>query len=149
MLTFFLCVTNLSGLFKQIQDKRALPQAFHSILYTGPNSIYAPIISSGSIQNAQVLGCLAGVISSCSPFKAEFILFNNIFKNGIYIKAQAQIIQDTQICLPIKNIVFIKKKDHIQENAKGKNLKEGHMIRNRSNFIDCYSTFFALSCVKA
>lgn len=98
--------------------------------------------------HSQVLGCLAGVISSCFPFKAKFILFNKIFKNGIYIKAQVQIIQNIQIWLPMKNIVLTKKKDHIQENAKGKNLKEGHMIRNRSNFIDCYSTFFALSCVK-
>jgi len=86
-------------------------------------------------------------MSSCSPFKAKFILFNRILKNRIYIKAQEQIFH-REPDLNILNNIGWKKKGPIQENANGKNLKEGHITRNPSIFIDHYSTFCALNCME-
>lgn len=56
------------------------------------------------------------------------MLFHILFKNEIYIKAQVQIIQIIQIWLPMKNNRW--GKNHIHDNMKGENLKEGHMTTN-------------------
>lgn len=85
---------------------------------------------------------MAAEISSCSPLKAEFILFKyNNNKSGIYIKAQEQIIQNIQKWFPVKSIRG--GKDHIQENVNGKHLKEGRMIRNCSNTTDLQHMFYS------
>lgn len=71
------------------------------------------------------------------------MLFNIIFRNEIHIKAQVQIVQNIQIWLPMKNNRW-GEKNHIQENTKGKNMKEGHMIRNCRILLLKHS--FSVSC---
>lgn len=114
MLTLFLCVTNLGNCLVylskyKIKGHYLRPFTAYSVL---DQIAYMPqsLVQVAYKMHSQVLGCLAGVISSCSPFKDKFILFNKTFKNGIYIKAQVQIIQNIQIWLPTKNIMLKKKK---------------------------------------
>lgn len=150
MLTFFsVCykLGRLSGLFKQIQDKRTLAQAFHSILCTGTGSIYAQsLVQVAYKMHSWVLDvwlqwflhallsrlnsyCLMKFLKMGSTLRHKYRLFR-IFKSGSLWKTTGKL------------------KKHIQEHTKGNNLREGHMIRNRSICIDSYSTFFALSCTE-
>lgn len=57
------------------------------------------------------------------------MLFNIIFKNESYVKAQVQIVQNIQTWFPMKK-QQVGEKNLIKENTKGKNFKEGHTSRN-------------------